>query len=386
MSRTFILLLIGAGAIVAGGFVYQYSSPASDSFITMPVEKGSIAKTVKATGTINPVVSVNVGSYVSGVVKEVYCDYNMAVKKGQVCAKIDPRSYQTVVEQGRANLAISRANLRKDMAGLNYARASFERKQRLSRSQAVPMDALDSARSSYEQLEAQIELDEATIILQQAQLAAAEVNLSYTDIVSPIDGVVISRNVSEGETVAASFQTPKLFTIANDLREMRVHGKIDEADIGGLEVGQTARFTVDAYLDRSFSGKILDIRHAPETIQNVVTYTVVISANNPDQVLFPGMTANLSVITRDTGDVLKIPNAALRFRPKDAGYVVNLDPGQKTVWVVDSFGKAAPKSVKVGSSDEAGTQLLSGDLALGDKVIVGYSRPDAGNFRLAFGR
>lgn len=386
MSRTFILLLIGAGAIVAGGFVYQYSSPASDSFITMPVEKGSIAKTVKATGTINPVVSVNVGSYVSGVVKEVYCDYNMAVKKGQVCAKIDPRSYQTVVEQGRANLAISRANLRKDMAGLNYARASFERKQRLSRSQAVPMDALDSARSSYEQLEAQIELDEATIILQQAQLAAAEVNLSYTDIVSPIDGVVISRNVSEGETVAASFQTPKLFTIANDLREMRVHGKIDEADIGALEVGQTVRFTVDAYPDRSFSGKILDIRHAPETIQNVVTYTVVISANNPDQVLFPGMTANLSVITRDTGDVLKIPNAALRFRPKDAGYVVNLDPGQKTVWVVDSFGKAAPKSVKVGSSDEAGTQLLSGDLALGDKVIVGYSRPDAGNFRLAFGR
>lgn len=386
MSRTFILLLIGAGAIVAGGFVYQYSSPASDSFITMPVEKGSIAKTVKATGTINPVVSVNVGSYVSGVVKEVYCDYNMAVKKGQVCAKIDPRSYQTVVEQGRANLAISRANLRKDMAGLNYARASFERKQRLSRSQAVPMDALDSARSSYEQLEAQIELDEATIILQQAQLAAAEVNLSYTDIVSPIDGVVISRNVSEGETVAASFQTPKLFTIANDLREMRVHGKIDEADIGALEVGQTVRFTVDAYPDRSFSGKILDIRHAPETIQNVVTYTVVISANNPDQVLFPGMTANLSVITRDTGDVLKIPNAALRFRPKDAGYVVNLDPGQKTVWVVDSSGKAAPKSVKVGSSDEAGTQLLSGDLALGDKVIVGYSRPDAGNFRLAFGR
>jgi HlyD family secretion protein len=282
------------------------------------VEHGSISTVVKATGTVNPVLTITVGTYVSGIIQQVHCDYNTEVKQGQLCAKIDPRPYQSVVNQNKANLAVARAQLEKDKANQTYSKLTYERYFRLAQTNAVSKDALDNVKNLYDQAQAQVELDQAMIEQRLADVAAAEVNLGYTDIVSLVDGTVVSRKVTMGQTVAASFQTPTLFTIAKDLREMQVEGKIDEADVGRLRVGQSASFTVDAYPDRTFAGRVLEIRISPEVVQNVVTYTAIVSAPNPELVLLPGMTANLRIAISDTGAVLKIPNQALRFRPKAA--------------------------------------------------------------------
>jgi HlyD family secretion protein len=382
MPRPAVIFSVLAALVLAVGYVFFMDEP-RQTYLTAPVERGSILNVVKATGTVNPVLTITVGSYVSGIIQQVLCDYNTEVKQGQLCAKIDPRTYQSVINQAKATLAVAKAQLKKDQANLAYSQLAHERQLRLSQTNAVSRDALDNAKNVFDQAQAQVELDQAMIEQREADVAAAEVNLNYTDIVSPVDGTVVSRKVTMGQTVASSFQTPTLFTIAKNLREMQVEGKIDEADVGRLKVGQAATFTVDAFPDRTFDGRVMEIRKAPEVVQNVVTYTAIVSAPNPELLLLPGMTANLSIAISDTGAVLKIPNQALRFRPKEA----RSSPGVGTVWVLDADGNVSAVTVKPGASDSAGTQVISGQLSEGQKVIIGIAAPDkrSGLFGLRVG-
>ena len=238
-------------AILARGHL---RSGARMTYTASPVTSGSITRAVTATGTVNPVLTIVVGSYVSGPIQQLYCDYNAEVRQGQVCAKIDPRPYQTAVDQNQANLAVAKAQLEKDKANLAYTKINSERLALLSKTQAVSQDLADNAKNNYNQALAQIAYDEATIEQHQAQLDSALVNLEYTNIVSPVNGTVVSRNVTMGQTVAASFQTPTLFLIATDLTKMQVDTNVSESDIGGVKVGDKATFTVDAFPKRTFEG------------------------------------------------------------------------------------------------------------------------------------
>ena len=246
--------------------------------------------------------TIIVGTYVSGVIQELSCDYNTQVKRGQTCAKIDPRPYQSMVDQGKANLAVAKAQLEKDKASLVYAKLTLERHATLVQTNAVSRDAYDNAKSVYDQALAQITFDEATIQQRQAVLDAAQVNLDYTNIISPVDGTVVSRNVTMGQTVAASFQTPTLFLIATDLTKMQVDANVSESDIGGIRNGNKATFTVDAYSRRAFEGTVTQVRQSPQTVQNVVTYDVVVSVDNSDLALKPGLTAATRIIVDQRSD------------------------------------------------------------------------------------
>ena len=228
--------------VAAAGAWWNWGTSTPPQYTMAEVTRGPIARTVTATGTVNPELTIIVGTYVSGVIQELYCDYNTVVKKGQFCAKIDPRPYQTIVDQSRANLAVARAQLAKDKANLTYTKVRYERTARLVQTNATSQDAVDAAKSNYEQAQAQILFDEATIQQRQAMLDAAQVNLDYTNIVSPVDGIVVSRNVTVGQTVAASFQTPTLFLIATDLTKMQVDTNVSESDIGGIKLGDTRHF------------------------------------------------------------------------------------------------------------------------------------------------
>src|ERR1700739_4313179 len=225
-----VVAIVAAGGAAAAWL--SFGKGGTVDYVTVPVSQGAVTRAVTATGTVNPELTIIIGSYVSGVIKELYCDYNTEVKKGQVCAKIDPRPYETVVNQAKANLSIGKAQLLKDQASLGYAKITFERNERLVETHAVSQDAVDNARSIYEQAEAQVAFDQATIEQRQAELDSAQVNLDYTNIISPVDGTVVSRNVTMGQTVAASFQTPTLFLIATDLTNMQVDANVSESDIG----------------------------------------------------------------------------------------------------------------------------------------------------------
>ncbi len=360
--------------IAVGGFLFTWwtgQKGSNQKFRTMKVERGEISAVVTATGTINPVITVLVGSQVSGTIKALYADFNSRVKEGEVVAQIDPAIFEAQVEQGRASVQNARAglqnaeaNLQSSQAGLINAQAGFEtnranlskagvavvdtkrtldRNLELMKRNAIAQAALDTAQANYdsavaqkeasqaqmEQAKAQVESARAQIETAKAQIESAkaqieqakaalklsETNLRYTTIRSPVNGIVISRNVDVGQTVAASLQAPTLFTIAKDLTRMQVDTNVSEADIGRMAVGQEATFTVDAYPERTFRGRVSEIRNAPQTIQNVVTYDVVIQVNNQDLKLKPGMTANVSVLIIHKEGILKIPNAALRYQP-----------------------------------------------------------------------
>ena len=342
-------------------------------YATAPVTIGSISRNVTATGTVNPELTIIVGTYVSGVIQELSCDYNTKVKRGQSCAKIDPRPYQSIVDQGRANLAVANAELQKDKASLIYAKLAYDRAATLIRTNAISQDALDSTKNIYDQALAQIAFDEATIQQRQAVLDAAQVNLDYTNIVSPVDGTVVSRNVTMGQTVAASFQTPTLFLIATDLTKMQVDANVSESDIGGISEGNTATFTVDAYSKRVFEGAVTQVRQSPQTVQNVVTYDVVIGVGNSDLALKPGLTAATRVIVDQRSNVLRIPNQALRYVP--TGTVIR-DADQARVWVLRD-GKPVPVQVTTGLDDDDYTEIVQGDLKRDDRVIVTEQRDAA---------
>jgi HlyD family secretion protein len=336
-------------------------------YVSVPVAKGAVTRTVTATGTVNPELTIIVGTAVSGIIKELNCDYNTQVKKGQVCARIDPRPYQSAVDQNRANLAVANAQLEKDKANLTYAKLALGRAATLVQTHAVSQDAYDSAKSTYEQAVAQIAFDEATVQQRQAALDAAQVNLDYADIVSPVDGTVVSRNVTMGQTVAASFQTPTLFLIATDLTKMEVDANVSESDIGGIKLGNKATFTVDAYPKRTFEGTVSQVRQSPQTVQNVVTYDIVISVNNSDLTLMPGMTAASRIVVDQRNDVLRVPNQALRYVPKSL--VSAVQSGQAQVWILRD-GKPISIPVVAGLDDDSFTEIVSGDAKPGDLVIT----------------
>jgi len=355
--------------IVGGAALWLYRGKGTEmNYRVEKILRGDIKETVTATGTVNAVTTVLVGTQVSGTIKQIYVDFNSPVKKGQIIAQIDPALFESQVEQAEANLLSAKANLEKAKAVLLDAKRTVDRNRELFSRNLIARSELETAETNYTTAKAQVTVAESQIAQSEAALKNAETNLRYTRIVSPVDGIVISRNVDVGQTVAASFQTPTLFTIAQDLTKMQIDTNVDEADIGKIEVGQHVEFTVDAYPDTVFNGRVWQIRNAPITVQNVVTYDVVIKVDNPGLKLKPGMTANVSIITAEKRDILMIPNAALRFRPSDFNKmdVYQKGPG---LWVIEE-GKIKRIPVSTGISDGNHTELISGQLKEGQEVIV----------------
>ena len=346
------------------------------SYRTEPVARGDIQATVTATGTVNAVTTVQVGTQVSGTIRILYVDFNSRVKKGQLIAQIDPSTFEAQVQQAEANLHSAQANLDKSNTALVDAKRTFERNKELYSKNLVPKSDLDTAETNYESAKAQVNSSKAQIEQTKASLDFARQNLAYTKIVSPVDGVVISRNVDVGQTVAASFQTPTLFTIAQDLTKMQIDTNVAESDIGVVKVGQDVEFSVDAYPDTVFKGKVWQIRQAPITVQNVVTYDVVIQVNNGDLRLMPGMTANVSIIIMTRSDVIKVTNGALRFRfserPSGGG-----EKKGPMVWVLEN-DKPKRVSITPGISDGTYTEVVSGDLKEGQQLIVEVLKKSSG--------
>jgi len=366
---------------VAGGawFWWRGSTPEAAGFLTESADRGLIEVVVTATGTVNPVTTVTVGTYVSGPILELYADFNSAVKKGQPVAKIDARPFEVKVLQAEAALANARAKLEKSRADLSLKQLNFERNQTLRTRNLIAQNDLDTARSDYAQAKAQLALDQAGVQQAEAQLSEARINLGYTNITSPVDGVVVSRSVDVGQTVAASFQTPELFKIAQDLTKMQVNAAVSESDIGGVHDGQPARFTVDAYPGRSFDGNVVQVRNAPITVQNVVTYDVVIQVANPDLALKPGMTATVSITTARRDDVLRVPLRALRFKPEatEAGATAApkpAEPSTPSVYVLDANGALQRVEIQTGLHNDRYAELLSGDIEPGEAVVVALRR------------
>jgi HlyD family secretion protein len=442
-------ILLSTLAVSLGYTYSQGSSP--ETFLTAPVERGSVSTLVKASGTVEAVVSVDVSSQLSGRIAEVFVNFNDSVTAGQPIAQIDQEIFAARVNEARAALRVARATAQVQRAALERATVGvasawtaerlaedqstaskarqeeverdFLRKLALARTGAATERDLGQARAlrdagvadlraSLEQIqmkaeaiavaeaekhmaEANLENADAVVEQRQAALDQAGVDLDRTVLRAPIDGIIIKRDVNPGQTVAVSLEAKTLFKIANDLREMEVHGKIDEADVGQLKPGQTARFTVDAYPDRTFSGRVLQIRKSPEVVQNVVTYTTIVSAPNPDLLLLPGMTAQLRIVASNTGELLKIPSQALRFRPNSVGPAsgrqsTNQAASSKasvTVWLVGEDGRPNPVAVKLGASDDNGAALLEGALNEGQQVIIGIanSQKQRGYFGVRLG-
>jgi HlyD family secretion protein len=327
------------------------------------VARGDIAETVTATGTVNAVTTVLVGTQVSGTIKDIFVDFNSPVRKGQVIAQIDPASFEAQLLQARANVTRAEAQVRDSERTLARNKLLFSRN-------LIARSELDTAETNY---------DSNVALLEQAKAAlrVAETNLRYTKILSPVDGIVISRAVDVGQTVAASFQTPTLFTIAEDLTRMQINTSVDEADIGKVKTGQAVEFTVDAFPDQPFEGAVGQVRSAPTTVQNVVTYDVVVMVNNKDMKLKPGMTANVTIITAQRNGAIQVPNAALRFRPADEAKSAPPQRGQ-AVWVLEK-GKPRRVPVTTGISDGLVSELLAGDLAEGQQVIVEAMKKKSGS-------
>jgi len=303
-GKWLVVLLVLAAAGGAAVWYLKVHKDEAAQYQTATVTRGNLTQVVTATGQIGPVVNVQVGSQISGIVKKLYVDYNSVVKSNQVIAEIDPSTYEVNVQKAEAGLANSNANL-------VLAKVQADRADELYTNRLISASDHDTAKAQLQQAEAQVQSDEAT-------LQNAKVQLSYCTIYAPVDGVVISRNVDVGQTVAASFNTPTLFVIANDLTKMQIDALVSEADIGGVSTNQDVNFTVDAYPYRTFRGKVSQVRYGAITNQNVINYDCVIGVNNSDLKLLPGMTANVSIIVAERDDVLKAPNAALRFRLPEA--------------------------------------------------------------------
>jgi HlyD family secretion protein len=286
------------------------------AFLTATVDRGDIAEVVGATGTLEAVTTVQIGSQVSGTIESLFADFNSTVKKGQVIARLDPSIFEARLGQARANLVSAGANADRSRAMVEDTRLKYERAKELAAQLLVPPSDLDTARANYEAAQAELKASEAAVSQAQANVNQAQLDLSHTIITTPIDGVVISRNVDVGQTVAASFQAPVLFVIANDLTHMRVNASVDEADVGHVREGQQALFHVDAFPQREFEGKVEQVRLNPTVVQNVVSYNTIIAVDNAGLLLKPGMTATVSIVVRRAENALRLPAAALRFRPE----------------------------------------------------------------------
>ena len=432
-----ILVLVGVGAGVA-----YYTNPGGRGevmYLTAPVERGNLVTKTTSTGTIEAVITVEVGSQLSGQVEELFVDFNDEVRKGQAIARLDQKTFKAEVSEASAALAIAEAGVQMQEAAVEGARNSLAsvtarrkvleaktasakvtlhkaeldlgRIETLRSKRAVAESVLEDAqadrdiaaiglrsaeaeqavheeeiaivRAGLQEAKAKLPNTKGVVLRSRAVLEQAEVQLEHTVIRSPIDGVVIGRNIDRGQTVAASLEAPTLFTIAQDLRQMEVHAKIDEADIGRIQLGQRANFTVDSYPRHTFAGKVTQIRKAPNVMKNVVVYTVLISTENPDLALLPGMTAVAQIIVEEVFDVLKVPNAALRFKPPEtaarveenetSGNAAETAPGiPALVWIEDEDGLLSPVRIGTGVSDATATELVSEPLAEGQGVVVGY--------------
>ena len=382
--RYLVAVLLSIMVAVAGYAYWRRADrEAEGEYVTATVERGSIASTVTATGTVNPVTTVQVGTYVSGPIKSIYVDYNSPVKKAQLVAKIDPAPFQVKVAEADANLANARAKVEKDRADLEFKKLTLQRNRDLLAKNLIAQNDMDTAKSNYDQAVAQLDLDKAGVQQAAASLQEARINLGYTDITSPVDGVVVSRNVDVGQTVAASFQTPTLFLIAQDLTKMQVDTNVSESDIGGVREGQEASFTVDAYAGRTFHGTVAQVRNAPITVQNVVTYDVVIAVKNPDLALKPGMTATATITTAHADDVLKIPVRALRFSPsrkpgaeETPTTATRAQRGPPTVWVVQRDGSLQKVTIETGIRNDDEAEVVSGGLPPGAQLALAFRRSE----------
>jgi len=382
MSRRGLSLVAACTVAVAAGLYafFGEGDAGPGKSLTETVDRGAIIAVVTATGTVNPVTTVQVGTYVSGPIREISADFNSAVRKGQRVAKIDPAPFLMRVQVAEASLSTAQARVQKSAADLALRRRQLERQEQLRAREASSLNDLDTARSTFQQAEAQLALDRAGVKQTEATLREAHINLDYTDIVSPVDGVVVSRNVDVGQTVAASFQTPTLFLIAQDLTHMQVNAKVSESDIGSVREGQPTDFTVDAYPGRAFQGKVVQVRNAPITVQNVVTYDVVIGVENDDLALKPGMTANVTIRIDERMDVVRIPLRALRFQPPataGGGASSPAEPGTASpgVWLAEAGDALRRVEIQTGLRDERHAELVSGSLTPGDRVVVGLERP-----------
>jgi HlyD family secretion protein len=403
MTKRRIYLAIGAVVLVAAAVgVWRWRAAASKPSLQIEsakVDRGRIVAKVTATGTLSAIVTVQVGSQVSGRIAALYADFNSPVKKGQLIAKIDPALFQAAVEQARANLVAAQGNLAKSKAQAVDAERQYVRNKALAERKLIAVADLDTAQSNSDAAQAQVDASAGAVGQARAALHQAEVNLAYTDILSPTNGVVISRNVDVGQTVAASLQAPTVFVIAEDLAKMQVDTSVAEADVGRLRPSMAATFTVDAYPSEAFQGTVRQIRNAPQTVQNVVTYDAVIDVGNPDLKLKPGMTANVTFVYAQKDDVVRVPNATLRFRPPpdlaafsnaagrpggrgnaDGGAPVPKaveTPDQRTVWVMRQ-DKPARERIKIGISDGAFTEVVEGGLEPGDSIVTDASGPSSG--------
>jgi HlyD family secretion protein len=402
---------LAAGLAVAGGLAWFFLRGSSEegayAYETQIVDRGRIVAKVTATGTLSALVTVQVGSQVSGRLAEILVDFNDRVNKGQVLARIDPRFYEAALEHARANVQAADGQFRRARALAEQAQSAFRRSKELSGRKLLSPADLELAQATAKSAEAEVRVAEGQLAQARAALTQASVNLGYTTIVSPINGVVISRNVDVGQTVAASLQAPTLFTIAEDLSRMQVDTSVAEADIGKLRAGMSAEFFVDAYPGERFAGSVRQLRHAPQVVQNVVTYDAVIDVANPELKLRPGMTANVTFVHAERESAVRVPNAATRLRAPDAwlakygagsrppgadgarppgganGTGRDAEPAAlggapaapaeprdaRTIWILRD-ARPVPVRIRIGINDGTYTEVKEGNLAEGDAVIL----------------
>lgn len=408
-SRLIALALLVV--VLGGGYAayrYFFADAAAPTYKFAAIESGPITASVAATGTLNPVVAVQVSSQISGQIREILVDFNSTVKAGQLIAQLAPETYEHRVRQAeadleaaRATVAVQQAEIYRAKVNLADAERDYARKQTLVAKNFISPAELDKVKTTLEAAKAQTRVVEAQannsaalVKQRQAQLGQAKVDLGRTELRAPVDGIVIKRSVEPGQTVAASLQAPEMFVIARNLSDMQVETAIDEADVGRLQVGQEATFTVDAFPGKRFKGSVMQVRKAAQVVSNVVSYTVVVSATNPDLILLPGMTANVRIVTAQKDKVLKVANAALRFKPpatnennaksNEKSAAAERQPGAGSgmrrgkggggkLWILGADGKPAAIEVKTGINDGNQTELLESDLQEGHEVIVGMT-------------
>lgn len=368
MKKRYILI-ISIITVLVLTFSCFFIKNGSVKYQTSELTQEDIIQYVEASGTIKPINTIEVGTQVSGTVAKIYVDYNSQVKKGQLLAELDPSLFQANVDQSSAKLNNAKATLAKANANLKYKKNNYQRYNNLYKKNYVSRDDVELAQSNYLSAKAEVEAASAEVKAASATLNNNLTNLRYSKITSPVDGTVISKEIDVGQTVAASFNTPTLFEVAKDLTKMQIETSVSEADIGKIKVGQEVKYTLDGYQDRIFDGKVIQVRLASTTTNNVVTYTVIVSVDNSEGLAIPGMSANVSIVTNEVKNTLCVDNKALKFSPrkeKASGKKYN----QQGIWILD---KRTPKriNIELGISDDNKTQIISKDLKVGQKVIIG---------------
>lgn len=379
--RKYLIYGIALLAIFCIGYKMLNRSAGGTVYKTQKIENGDIMESITASGTINPLSTVSVGSQASGRIAEIYVDYNSVVKKGQLLALIDQENAKATVQQREAALEIAKAQVAVEENNIKYYKKALNRISKLNASKYSTEKDLEAAERDYDNSVAQLALEQAQVKQAQASLNSAQTELSYTEIKAPVDGIVISKAVEVGQTVAASFETPELFSVAEDLTKMQIEASVVEADIAKVKEGQKVRFTVDSYADDYFYGTVTQVRNEATTTSNVVTYTVVIGIDNTNMKLKPGMTANVEIITAEEKGVMLVPNQALRFYIDDSDTAKRYK--DRGVWIIKN-GHPERVTVKIGVSDDDNTQILESTLKIGDEVIVSKELSAADTQKMKF--